>query len=246
MNLPLKPIYLLADSQLLFWKEGEKCFLDSARQQIEREFPKAAYIGAANGDDPAFYTIFEAAMESIGIDECRMIPASLSTEDSLFIEDADLILLAGGDVLRGWRVFEENGLKEQIVKRYYEGATLVGVSAGAVQLGLFGWPEDGLSPDNLTSLFKLVPFIVSAHDEKGEWEELKSAVHLVGGRFQGIGIPLGGGAIYHPEQFLEPVRFAVNEFSLKDEQIIASLLCPTQRLEISSSLDEDAAAHTSN
>jgi peptidase E len=246
MSLPLKPIYLLADSQLLFLKEEGSCLLDSVRGQIEREYPKAAYIGAANGDNPAYYSIFEAAMESVHIDECRMIPSSLSTEDTLFIDDADLILLAGGDVLRGWKVLEENGLKEQIVRRYYEGATLIGVSAGAVQLGLFGWPEDGLSPDNLTSLFKLVPFIISAHDEKGEWEELKSTIQLMGGRFKGIGIPLGGGAIYHPQQFLEPVRFALNEFSLKDGQIVAGLLCPSQQLETYPSIDEDPASQTSH
>ena len=242
MTLPLKPIYLLADSQLLFWKEEGRCFLDSVRGQIERRFPKAAYVGASNGDDPAFYSIFEAAMEGVGIDECRMIPASLSTEDALFVEDADLILLAGGDVMRGWEAFEESGLKEQIVRRYYEGAVLVGVSAGAVQLGLFGWPGDGLSPDNLSSLFRLVPFIISAHDESGGWEELKSAVHLTGGRFPGIGIPFGGGAVYHPERSLEPVRYALHEFSLKDEQVVAGLLCPAPPPAAPARAGEDPAA----
>jgi peptidase E len=216
MSLLLKPIYLLADSQLLFWKGSDGLFFTSVRRLIERQLPKAAYIGASNGDLPEFYSIFEAAMQSVGIYDCRMIRSSLPTDDLLFLEAADIILLAGGDAYKGWKVFEKNGLQELIVRRYYEGALLIGVSAGAMQLGLLGWPEAGLSPDNLTEVFKLVPFIISAHDEKRGWEELKSAVQLVDGKFRGLGLPTGGGAVYYAEQFIEPIRHAVYEFSIEN------------------------------
>jgi peptidase E len=224
MSLPLKPIYLLADSRLLFQESGDEPLLLSARALIESRFPKAAYVGASNGDLPEYYSIFEAAMEAAGIEDCRMIGSDPSAEEMLFLEDADLILLAGGDVLRGWKVFERNGLKELILRRYYEGALLIGVSAGAVQLGVLGWPESGLAPDNLTEHFKLVPFIVAAHDEAGEWEELKSAVRLTGGRFRGLGIPKGGGAVYHADHTVEPVRRDLLEFSFEGGEVVASLL----------------------
>ena len=73
MTQTLKPIYLFADSQLLFWKDEDRLFLDSLRSLIERPHPKAAYIGASNGDDLVFYSLFQGAMEGIGIRNCCMI-----------------------------------------------------------------------------------------------------------------------------------------------------------------------------
>lgn len=67
-----------------------------------------------------------------------MILSSFPSDDESFVKESDIILLAGGDIEKGWNVFTKVGLKELIIKRYYEGALLIGVSAGAVQLGLFG------------------------------------------------------------------------------------------------------------
>src|SRR5690349_4947937 len=105
----VKPILLLADSQLLFWREesGEP-FLARARALLEADGPvrpyKAAYLGASNGDAPEFYQLFVAAMEEIGIRDCRLIPSNPTPEDRSFLHQADLVLLAGGDVERGWDV----------------------------------------------------------------------------------------------------------------------------------------------
>ena len=58
----IKPIFLLADSQLLFWREEDVPFLERIRKAIEEEQPgkviRAAYVGAANGDAPEFYDLF--------------------------------------------------------------------------------------------------------------------------------------------------------------------------------------------
>ena len=224
MGLPLKSIYLLADSQLLFWGDRDGLFLNTARVQIDTQFPKAAYIGASNGDLAEFYDIFKAAMESIDIHDCRMIPSELSTEDLLFLEEADIILLAGGDPVEGWKVFERNGVKDLLVRRYYEGTLLIGVSAGAVQLGLMSWRDGDNPPGNFIEHLKLVPFIISAHDERGDWEALKSSVQLMGGRLRGLGLPTGGGAIYHPDHSLEPIRHPLHEFSSRDAGVVSSLL----------------------
>src|SRR5687768_2655870 len=95
-----------------------------------------------------------------------MIPSIVSEADLLFFNDADIILLAGGDVELGWRVFLKNGLNNHLVRRYFEGASLIGVSAGAVQLGLCGLAADG-SPIETS---KLVPFIIGAHEESNNWK----------------------------------------------------------------------------
>src|SRR6266446_5737273 len=81
-NLLLKPIYLFADSRLLFWRGKNGLFLNSLRQEITNESPKAVYVGASNGDNPDFFSIFRVAMESIGITDCQIVRASFSVDDS--------------------------------------------------------------------------------------------------------------------------------------------------------------------
>jgi peptidase E len=116
-NPPVKPLCLLADSQLLFLRENSEFLLESIMGFIESQRPKAAYIGASNDDEPAFYQIFQAAMESIGDFECRMIASKLTPDDIAFLNEADIILLAGGDVTKGWQTFVINGLREILVRR---------------------------------------------------------------------------------------------------------------------------------
>jgi len=226
----IKPIFLLADSQLLFWREDGAPFLDRVWKAFEEEEPgkllRAAYVGASNGDAPEFYDLFKAAMGEMGIQTTRMIPSEPSAEDLEFFGQADLILLAGGETRRGWEVFQANGLQQKLVERYYAGALLMGVSAGAVQLGLKGADETGMF-----DTFRLVPFVVDAHDEPN-WTLLTRVVPKAGEHVRGFGIPSGGGAIYHPDYSMEPVRHPVVEVSLSEEgQVRQALLFPGERAE---------------
>ncbi|MGB9180400.1 MAG: Type 1 glutamine amidotransferase-like domain-containing protein [Pyrinomonadaceae bacterium] len=233
MSLPLKPILLLADSQLLFFEENGTRFLASMRALIEPVAPKAAYLGASNGDDPNFYAIFEAAMEHVGVRDCRMVLSSFSADDAAFLAESDIILLAGGDVEKGWNVFQENGASEEIIRKYYEGALLIGVSAGAVQLGLGYWSaEEDWTSRNLIDTFKLVPVIVQAHDDKQDWDSLQEAVRATGDGARGIGISAGGGALYFAAGTLEPIRYPLHEFALEDQKITRSLLWPVPDLDV--------------
>ncbi len=226
-RLDARPVYLLADSQLLFWKEGNESFLQSVRAQLDRPTPRAAYLGASNGDEPEFYDIFVAAMDSISVFDTRMIPTSPSAEDLAFLEEADLILLAGGDVERGWLAFEAGGVKDVVLRRYYAGAVLMGVSAGAVQLGLVGWPAEGpTASEDLIDTFKIVPYAVDAHAEREEWERLGRAVGLLGESVTGIGIPTGGGVAYHPDHSLEAIRHPCHEVSVRDGKTARGLIFP--------------------
>jgi len=220
----IKPIVLLADSQLLFWRHDEGAFLERVRAMLhddEMEIdltPRAAYLGASNGDAPEFYDLFQAAMDSIHLKDRRHIPAAPSSEDLEYLAAADLVLLAGGDPRRGLRAFEESGIKDRLVERYYGGALLLGVSAGAVQLGLKGW--DG---DRLFDGLRLVPFVVDVHDEPS-WGQLLKAVPKAGEYARGFGIPTGGGAIYHPDYSVEPVRHPLTEVSLDEEGAVRQAL----------------------
>lgn len=226
MSSTVKPILLCADSQLLFWQTEGVLFLNTMRDFIDKVDPTAAYIGASNDDQPEFYTIFQAAMENIGVNICRMIPSEVSAADEAFLREADIILLAGGDALKGWRTFEKNGLRELIAERYFDGAVLMGVSAGAMQIGLFVWSEDEADGGELTSAFGFVPFVIGAHEERDDWRRLRSVLRRAQPRFTAIAIPSGGGALYHNDHSVEPVRKSLQEFSLEDDQVKISFLYP--------------------
>src|SRR5579864_6520132 len=159
----IKPLYLLADSQLLFVKSGEDSLAERLRADLDSANPKAAYIGASNGDLPEFYELFLAAMQTMEISKSRLVPSQPSREDTAFLEEARLIVLSGGDVEKGWQVFEQNGLKELLPRKRFDGAILLGVSAGAVQLGL-GCLSNSARPKQL-DMFRFAPFYVGAHDE---------------------------------------------------------------------------------
>jgi cyanophycinase len=227
MSRPLQPIYLLADSQLLFRSDRRaRSILDSIKDTLASASPSAAYIGASNGDDPIFYGIFESALEAVGLDRHRMIPAAASASDEDFINDADIILLAGGDVEKGLRVLGANGLRETIIRRYFEGASLIGVSAGSVQLG-FAELTGGIgSSDQPPDYFQLVSSIIGVHEEADGWGRLRQAVGKRGGEVRGIGIPSGGGAIYHADNSFEPLGKPLSEFLVEGEEVIQNILLP--------------------
>lgn len=229
MDVPIQPIFLLADSQLLFWHDGEELFLEQVRRLLETDNPKAAYVGASNGDAPEFYQLFEGAMEAAGVRDCHQIPSEPSAEDLEFFDSANLILLAGGDVERGWKTYQQNGLKQKLVERYYTGAMLFGVSAGAVQLGLYGWRQAQPGGDEgkieLFETFKLIPLVIDAHQEP-DWRRLGRALPEAGAYVQGLGIPSGGGAIVYPDMTVEPVRRPLTELCVQDGEIRQSLVWP--------------------
>ncbi|MCP5105796.1 MAG: type 1 glutamine amidotransferase-like domain-containing protein [bacterium] len=221
----VKPVFLLADSQMLFWREKEEFFLERIRKLLKEEKPegpfKAAYIGASNGDKAEYYDIFLAAMNQVGIGEeqCQLIRSKKTRKKDLkFLEEADLILLAGGDIEKGWEIIKEK-FQQTIVDRYYKGSVLMGISAGAVQLGLRGWKEGEPPVDSLFETFQLVPAVVDVHNEQSDWNDLRKIVEHLGPFNRGFGIPAGGAAVYHPDWSFEAGRHHLVEFSyVKDEQ----------------------------
>ena len=217
----LKPILLLADSQNLFWTSGETLFL---KQLFGDKPPQAAvYIGAANDDQPEFYQIFQSAMHAAGIQQINQIFKTFSDRDKQLLDKADLILLAGGDVQHGWNIFKQTGMAERISERYYAGAFLIGVSAGSVHLGLLFRQQN----NQISEALKLVPFVVDVHQEKEEWQNLKSTLLLTGNAFiHGLGIPIGSGIIFRDDHTIEAVRKPAWLFEQTETGIKQELLLP--------------------
>jgi len=225
-----QPVYLLADSQLLFWKRHDRPLLEAAIEGLARgERLSASYIGASNGDRPEFYELFEAAMDDIGITDRRMIESSFGPDDRAFLECAQLVVLAGGDVRLGWNTFEKTGMKDVILGRYAQGAVLVGISAGAVQLGRYGIVQTlDSSATELLDVFELVPVVIDTHDESAKWARLSRTIHLLQGAATGLGIPSGGGVIVHADNTIEPLRRPAHEFRFEGSHVTHSLLCAAE------------------
>jgi peptidase E len=221
----LQPLYLLSDSQLLFWTDERGSFVERVAERLPVRAPRAAYIGASNRDNPDYYTIFLAAMEALGPADCRMIRSRPTTGDVAFLESADVVLLSGGEVDVGWRVLRETGLAEQVVRRYLAGAALIGVSAGAVQIGEAAAADAG-DPSTAFSTLGLAPFVVSVHDEKSGWESLQRVVLARGEGARGVGIPSGGGLVLHPQGVLEAVRHPACEMVVEEGRIVSSVVLP--------------------
>jgi hypothetical protein len=72
-----------------------------------------------------------------------------------------------------------------------------------------------------------VPFVVDVHDEPG-WARLLQTVPLAGEHARGIGVPSGGGALYHPDYSVEPVRHPLAEVSQTESGVQQALLLPGQ------------------
>lgn len=211
-----QPLYLLADSQLLFWKRDDRLLLECALDGFQDASPSAAYIGASNGDRPEFYEIFEAAMDAVGVTDRRMIDSTFGPDDRAFLDRAQLIVLAGGDVRLGWNTFKKTGMRDVISSRHAKGAVLVGISAGAIQLGRYGIVETpNAEGTELLDVFDLVPLVVDAHDERAVWARLSRAIQTLDGSVTGLGIPTGGGVIAHMDGAIEALRHPAHRLTFE-------------------------------
>ncbi|MBJ6760383.1 Type 1 glutamine amidotransferase-like domain-containing protein [Myxococcaceae bacterium JPH2] len=224
------PLFLFADSALLFWRVEGRPFLDCLRVLTGAELRvppvRAAYLGASNGDVPAFYEVFTAAMEGIGITHCRAIPASPTPQDLEWLAHADIVLLAGGDPRVGWEAFRAHGVDALLQERHRAGAVLMGVSAGAMQLGQGLWGEPLPMEDEPLPTLGLAPFLVGVH-EAPEWPGLRRALQQAGYPHRALGIPLGGGLLVHADGSIEPIRHPVIDLGLDPEgRLHESLLLP--------------------
>ena len=217
-----QPLYLFADSQPLFWRGG--AFLARLCQAAGNSQPNVAYIGASNGDSLDAHGIFAAAFEQVDTGCTHWVRAHFAAEDRRFLETADVIVLAGGDVEAGWNVFSRTGMRELIAKRYREGAVLVGVSAGAVQFGKHAAVPDADGGRRLLETFGLIDLIVDVHDEQRDWQGLATTIQLLEGSARGLGIPHGAALIAHGDGTLEPLGRAVEEFVATDGRVRRSVL----------------------
>jgi peptidase E len=224
----IKPLYLLADSQLLFLNGSNNPLINKIRNSLDTKkntFTKAAYIGASNGDAPEFFELFLAAMDKIDIHQSKMISSSFDATDRAFLDSADFILLSGGDFSAGWDILHGTGMAKVVTEKYYSGSVVAGISAGAMQLGIGGYSED---KNQSIKTMQIIPHYIDVHDEKNNWSTLKREVEQVKNLSKGFGITTGGGLIYHSDDVIEPIHKAVHEFycECSEKGIASNMLLP--------------------
>lgn len=223
--MPAKPIYLLADSQLLFYKnEKQENLLQSIIEETAATNPACAYIGASNGDNPAFYELFVQALNNVNVSDCKMITSAFIEEEQEFLNKADLILLAGGDTEHGLKIFKETGIKEILLKKYNEGVVLIGVSAGAIQLGWQSFKKTDDQQCSVTEALKLIRCNVLVHLTKYELQKMESLLQASNAIMCTYEIPSGATLIYHQDHTIEAVRKPINEYTLKDNKIVHTII----------------------
>lgn len=218
------PIFLLADSIPLFSKDKtDQYCLHTIRQYIPAEKPRAIYIGASNGDIEDFFEIFCAGMENIGILDCYHVKAAFTPTDRTQLESADLIFLAGGDVMQGWEVLKNTGMRDIILSKYAAGTSLIGLSAGAIQLGWEAYSDLG---KEIIPMMQLVSFNLSAHDEANEWSSLKEYVCNSDKMKRGIGICRASALVCYPDQQVEVLVGSGIEMLVDKGELRESILLP--------------------
>lgn len=179
------PLLLLADSRRLY----SEAFAARVRGRSS-----AVYLGAPNGDEPAFFQMCQAAFDPLGIPVVHVSsPPTEAQREAL--ERADVVFLSGGDPVRGLERLRAHGLDAAIARRHAAGALLVGSSAGAM---IFG----ARILDGETSLPALgfVPRLVEAHGEPA-WPTLAALARLHP-RLPVLGLLSGGGAWVEAERLL--------------------------------------------
>ncbi|MEQ8455742.1 MAG: Type 1 glutamine amidotransferase-like domain-containing protein [Sandaracinaceae bacterium] len=210
----LNPAFLLADSRPLFARLGE----GSVSELVAAAYrdaawiwgPRAAYLGACNGDRPEFYEIFESFAEAARCPQRMHVRAEPTEAERDFLAEADLIVLGGGDPLQGLRAFESAGLVEVLRESFTRGAVLVGVSAGATLLGL-GTRD---AAERFAPTLGLVPLVIETGPDAAE--RLAASVQQAPIP-RGVAIPAGGAAAFHPDGSLEPLASTLEEIVSEED-----------------------------
>src|ERR1043165_102738 len=87
-------------------------------------------------------------------------------------------------------------------------------------MGLGGLAADG----SLIETLELVPFVIGAHEESDNWKTTIELLRLSATDTRAIGLPTGGGAIYHPDKTIEPLRHPLVELSLSGNEVRQTFL----------------------
>ena len=171
------PLVLLADSQLLFASDHGQWLQQALKQQVNSagsdsgEGPFAVYLGASNGNEPAFYQMACDALAPLGIERTLFLKQSVAELGEQARQIPAIILLAGGDPASGWQVIGQDPVRNWLLACRQQGSLLLGISAGAIHLtsGVTEVAEKAAGKAALIPFLDLYPVVTLVHEEQENW-----------------------------------------------------------------------------
>jgi len=206
-----KPVFLLAGGRKSRAGEGN-AILREVFCLSGKNAPSVAVIGAANGDNPEFFSRMKAMFQSEGAAEVTLVPTCGGRYDAgttgRILEAADVVHIGGGDVDAGMAVLAKQGLVA-VLRRLYENGTLFfGLSAGSIMLAnkWVRWPDenDGERTETFSCL-GLADVFCDTHGEDDGWEELIALMKLLPDHSTGYGIHSGAALRVDPDGKVTPI-----------------------------------------
>ena len=160
--------------------------------------PVVAYIGTANGDNPAFFLMMKSMLKSAGAGKIVFVHLAKKNPDLVAARNtlsaADVIFLSGGEVEDGMNWLKKHELVGFLKDLYGKGKRFLGVSAGVIMMGMHWVHWDIEGDDSTSKLFDCLaftPVLFDTHGEDEDWVELKAALKLLGPGSRAYGLPGG-------------------------------------------------------
>jgi cyanophycinase-like exopeptidase len=185
--------------------------------------PRIGYLGSASRDNRDFFKMISVWLKNAGAGDVLLAPtvgAKVDMGKTLeILENADAVLVSGGDVEEGMRVLGERNLTPFLRARYDHGTVFVGLSAGSIMLSRqwVRWrdPNDDTTVE-VFACMGLAPVLCDTHGEAENWEELLALLRLAPPGAIGYGIPSGAGLGVTPKSRLFAMGEPVQRFALRD------------------------------
>ena len=218
------PLFLLAGRPKTMPKGNRP---DPLLQQViegcGKAHPGVAYLGSASGDNRDFFRMISVLLRNAGAGDVLLAPTAGARVDlgktRDILENADAVLVSGGDVEAGMRVLGEKNLAPLLRARYDSGTVFVGLSAGSIMLCRQWVRWRDANDDSTAEAFPclgLAPLLCDTHGEAEHWEELRALLRVAPPGAVGYGIPSGACLCVtpngRPSAMGEPVhRFTMHE-----------------------------------
>jgi len=200
--MPERTFFLLAGNPGARRFHGPDPLLREAIAAAGVPRPRVAYVGAASGDNRAFFLLIGGMLKRAGAGEVALAPLcgkrgglrrALPT-----LEQADIVFVSGGDVEEGMGVLQRTGALPHLVRLHRAGKPFIGISAGSIMLAR-QWVRWRDAQDDATaelfSCLGFAPVLCDTHGEGDEWTELKALLSLCPAGTTGYGIVSGSALV---------------------------------------------------
>ena len=161
--------------------------------------PLVVVLGAANGDDPAFFRRVSDWLRDAGAGQI-VAAGSTVTGDALAarraLAAANLVFVSGGDVQEGMRRLDACGLVPVLRELHRSGTSFCGLSAGSIMMARewIRWPDPGNdAPAERFDCLSLTCIRIDTHGEADDWQELVALLALCPDGTRGFGLRSGSG-----------------------------------------------------